>query len=190
MEVLMEDDPAIQIWTEIRLWSDQVLEIPCPGFANLPPCPFARMAWLKNNVVVHVTTELSDVVDVKSVLEADEDRLHLFAWTDYQQMTVEELDQWIEDQNQNHFGVWLMGFHPDATENPLTPEFEGLVEDDYAVILVQSLNKLVEASETLKKTKYYEKFPAEDMQYINRRKEIYDAWNEKANQKTSQKGWS
>lgn len=190
VEVLMENESAVQIWKEIRLWSNEVLEVPCLGFANLPPCPFARAAWLKNNVVVHVTSEIDDVIDVKSVIPKDHEQLHLFAWTDYQQMTAEEFNQWIEDQNQNHFGVWLMGFHPNATENPLTPEFEGLVEDDYAIILVQSLNKLVEASETLKKTKYYEKFPAQDMQYINRRKEIRDAWNEKASQENAQEGWT
>ena len=72
----MERESAVQIWNEIRLWSDEVLEVPCPGFANLPPCPFARMAWLNNNVVVHVTYELSDVVDVKSVFPHDDDKLH------------------------------------------------------------------------------------------------------------------
>jgi len=188
--MLMDDESAIQIWKEIRLWSEKVLEVPSPGFANLPPCPFARTAWLKNNVVVYVTTELGDVVELKSVLPADEEQLHLFAWTDYQQITAVEFNQWIEDQNQNHFGVWLMGFHPDATENPLTPEFEGLIEDDYAIVLVQSLSKLVDASETLKKTKYYDKFPAEDMQYIHRRKEIQDAWNEKTSKKNANKNWA
>ena len=80
--MLMDDESAIQIWKEIRLWSEKVLEVPCPGFANLPPCPFARTAWLKNNVVVYVTTELGDVVELKSVLPADEEQLHLFAWID------------------------------------------------------------------------------------------------------------
>ena len=186
----MEQDSAIQICNEIRLWSDEVLEVPCFGFANLPPCPFARAAWLKNNVVVHVTSDIGDVIEVKSVIPKNHEQLHLFAWTDYDQMTAEEFNCWLEEQNQNHFGVWLMGFHPNATENPLTPEFEGLIEDDYAIILVQSLNKLVEASETLKKTRYYEKFPAEDMQYINRRKEVYDAWNEKACQENAEEGSS
>lgn len=186
----MERESAVQIWNEIRLWSDEVLEVPCAGFANLPPCPFARMAWLKNNVVVHVTYELGDVVDVKSVMDAKDERLHLFAWVNHWEMTADQFNYWIEEQNQNHFGVWLMGFHPNATENPLTPEFEGLIEDDYAIILVQSLKELVEASESLRKTRYYEKFPAEDMQYINRRKEVYDAWNEKACQENAEEGSS
>ena len=39
-----------------------------------PPCPFARMAWLKNNVVSpYVTYELGDVVDVKSVMDAKDE---------------------------------------------------------------------------------------------------------------------
>lgn len=184
----MEQDTAVQIWQEIRLWSDEVLEVPSSGFANLPPCPFARTAWLKNNVIVHVTYELDDVIDIKSVLSGSEEKLHLFAWVNYDEMTAAQFDEWIEEQNQNHFGVWLMGFHPNATENPLTPAFEGLIEDDYAIILVQSLNELVEASESLKKTDYYQKFPATDMQYINRRKEIRDAWNEKASQENAQEG--
>ncbi len=186
----MEHESAVQIWNEIRLWSDEVLEIPCPGYANLPPCPFARMAWLKNNVIVHVTCELGDVIDVKSVMEANDEKLHLFAWVNYWEMTSNEFNYWIEEQNQNHFGVWLMGFHPNATENPQIPEFQGIVEDDYAIILVQSLKELVGASNILRKTKYYEKHPSEDMQYINRRKEVYDAWNEKACQENAEEGSS
>lgn len=173
---------SVQIAQEIRQWSDEVLEHPCETFANLPPCPYARSAWTDNRVMIHVTQDLEAVTEIKAFFPPTEDLLHIVAWTDYDNLTPRQFDEWIEKNNEQHFGVWLMGFHPDSDEDALTPEFSGLIEDDYALILVQSLGHLVRASDALRKTDYYSKFPARDMQYIQRRKEVFDAWNEKVDE--------
>jgi len=180
------DKASVLIAQEIQMWSEDILEKPSPLFGGLPPCPYARMAWMKNCVMIHVTPEIETVAEIKAFHPPTDELLHIVAWTNFDEMTAEEFDEWIEDQNKNHFGVWIMGFHPDSPEDPLTPEFSGNGADDYALLLVQSYSHLIEASENLRDTAYYDKFPHEDMVYINKRKEIFDAWNEKVDAKAQQ----
>lgn len=177
------EETAVLIAQELRDWSEKILEVPADTFGGLPPCPFARKAWMDENVMVHVTQDISSVVEIKACFPPTEDLMHIIALTDYDDMTADEFDQWIEDQNKAHFGVWIMGFHPDADVDPLTPEYEGLGVDDYAIIVMQSLDHLVSASEILRRTPYYANFPADDMAYINKRKETFNAWDEKVNAK-------
>jgi len=51
------------------------------------------------------------------------------------------------------------------------PEFEAKTDVDYALILVQSLEHLVVASDKLRDSGYYDQFESDDMAYIDRRKE-------------------
>jgi hypothetical protein len=180
------DKASVLIAQEIQMWSEDILEKPSPLFGGLPPCPYARMAWMKNCVMIHVTPEIETVAEIKAFHPPTDELLHIVAWTNFDEMTADEFDEWIGQQNRNHFGVWIMGFHPDSPEDPLTPEFSGNGADDYALLLVQSYSHLIEASENLRDTAYYDKFPHEDMVYINKRKEIFDAWNEKVDAKAQQ----
>ena len=180
------DKASVLIAQEIQTWSEEILEKPSPLFGGLPPCPYARMAWMKNCVMIHVTPEIETVAEIKAFHPPTDELLHIVAWTNFDEMTADEFDDWVADQNENHFGVWIMGFHPDSPEDPLTPEFSGNGADDYALLLVQSYSHLIEASENLRNTAYYDKFPLEDMVYINKRKEIFDAWNEKVDAKAQQ----
>jgi hypothetical protein len=133
--------------------------------------------------MIHVTPDIDTIAEIKAFHPPTDDLLHVVAWTDYDDMTPAQFDAWVDAQNKNHFGVWIMGFHPDSDEDPLTPEFEGLGADDYAIILVQSYTHLIEASERLRTTQYYANFPDEDIEYLTKRKETYDAWNEKVDAK-------
>ena len=171
-------DPK-DIADEIFKWSNEIVETPLEAFGGLPACPFARAAWAQNNVMLHVIYDIDVVLDIKNSIDPFSPMIHVCAWLDYDELTADEFQKCIDHQNENHFGVWLMGFHPDSEENTMTPEFDGLVEDDYALILVQSLEHLVEASDRLRRTSYYDAFSPEDMSYINHRQAIYYAWNEK-----------
>lgn len=174
---------AVLIAQEIRQWSAEILEQRSAAYGNMPPCPYARAAWLEQRVMVHVTADLSSVVDIKACFPPTEDMIHVIAWTDWDQMSPDEFTHWLSTQNQNHFGVWLMGFHPEADEDETFPTFEGNGADDYAIILVQSLAHLVEASDQLRNTPYYDQMPADDMAFINQRKETFDAWDKKVDAK-------
>ena len=180
------EETAVLVAQEIRDWSERVLEVPSEMFGGLPACPFARKAWLSESVMIHVTMSLDAVVDMKACFPPTEDLLHVFAYLDYESMTPEEFNAWIDEQNEQHFGVWLMGFHPDSAEDPLTAEYEGLCDENYAIIIMQSLDHIVLASESLRKTGYYSNFPEEDMEYINARRDVFDKWDKKVNAKAYQ----
>ena len=171
---------------EILKWSHLAVEAPLEIFGGLPACPFAREAWARSNVLMHVVYELDPVVEIKAASNPLDPLVHIMAWVEYDKMTPDEFNAGLDEQNTNHFGIWLMGFHPDSEDNTMTPEFEGIVEDDYALILVQSLDHLVRASNKLRKTGYYQAFSQDDMKYIDNRRDVYNAWNEKvSSQKAS-----
>lgn len=54
--------------------------------------------------------------------------------------------------------MFLMGFHPDDDENEFLDDedFISTVEESYAMIFLQRLSKLEEASVTLRKNGYYQ----------------------------------
>ena len=180
------EEAAVLIAQEIQLWSETVLEEASPLFGGLPPCPYAQQAWLRNVVMIHVTPDIDTIAEIKAFHPPTDDLLHVVAWTGTDEMSPKDFDAWIAKQNTNHFGVWLMGFHPDSEEDPLTPEFQGLGADDYAIILVQSYSHLIEASDKLRDTEYYANFADADIEYIEKRKETYDAWNEKVDAKAQE----
>lgn len=154
---------------EIRLWSKTVLEKPCAGFGGLPACPFAKKAWLDEKVRVHVTDNLQTVIDLKNQFDPEFDGVDVIAWTAFQSMTPNEFDKWVLLQNVTSCDVWIMGFHPDSEDDALTEEFEALTDLEYAIILVQSLEHLVSASDRLVRTGYYKSFSNADKQFISER---------------------
>ena len=174
---------AVLISQEIRDWSEQVLEAPSDEHGGLAPCPFARMAWLKENVMIHVTQDIEAVIELKALYPPTSDTMHIVAWTGFGDMTTDQFAEWLNDQNQAHFGVWMTGFHPDAEEDETIPEYSGLGVDDYAIILMQSYEHLVSSSRRLLRTAYYRRYSPEDLSHINNRQEKFDAWNEKVNAK-------
>lgn len=179
---------AVLISQEIRDWSEQVLEAPSDEHGGHAPCPFARMAWLKENVMVHVTPDLDSIVELKALYPPTSDTMHIIAWTNYDELTADEFGDWLGDQNRDHFGVWMTGFHPEAEDDETIPEYSGLGVDDYAIILMQSYEHLVSSSRRLLRTAYYRRYSPEDLKHIKRRQEKFDAWNEKVNAKAYEHG--
>jgi len=177
------EETAVLISQEIRDWSEQVLEAPSEEHGGLAPCPFARMAWLKENVMIHVTPDIEAVIELKALYPPTSDTMHVIAWTGFRDMTTDQFAEWLNDQNQAHFGVWMTGFHPDAEEDETIPQYSGLGADDYAIILMQSYEHLVSSSKRLLRTAYYQRYSPDDLGHINNRQEKFDAWNEKVNAK-------
>lgn len=177
------EDSAVLICQEIRDWSEKILEVASAEHGGFPPCPFARQAWMRENVMVHVTPDLEAVIEMKALYPPTSDNMHIMAWTGASEMSPEEFYNWVDKQNVNHFGVWITGFHPDAEDDESIPEYNGIGADDYAIILMQSYEHLVSASNRLFRTGYYRAYTREDMNLIKDRKEKFDAWNEKINAK-------
>jgi len=95
-----------------------------------------------------------------------DDEVEVVAWTDWNKMSAEEFDEWVDVQNKEHEGTWIIGFHPDHPEDENMNEFEGNDSPEYAMILVQSLAHLARASKKILKRGYYVRYSAADTEHI------------------------
>lgn len=162
---------AYAIKAEIADWSQEVLEAAADAYGGLPPCPFARKAWVDGLVSVEVVDTIAEVIADAYLSDSDSEFVTVYALLDSGGMTVEQFDAALEEFNEMDTGVWLMGSHHQAEDDPLMPEFEAKTDVDYGLILVQSLKHLVVASDKLRETGYYDQFSSDEMAYIERRKE-------------------
>ena len=83
---------------EIRCWSKEVLEVPSENFEQLPPCPYAKQAWKKDKVKIHVTDDLSLATRIKKNNPPVDDKVEVIAWTDWNDMSADEFDKWVDDK--------------------------------------------------------------------------------------------
>jgi len=152
---------------EIRQWSKHALEIPNPEFNGLPACPYAKAAWKddKVDIVFKETDDYSIVFD--TILNWD-DTKELVIVADTSFIEVEdEFHKYLDDINEcisekffEDQDFWVMGFHPYQDSNELIDDgtFEGISDTEYAIIFVQRLSKLQEASNKLVGRNYYDRY--------------------------------
>ena len=164
----MVKDIEVTITEEIRSWSKESLEQINPNFGNLQPFPYAENAWETDRVGIgfkrspswqDLTTILStwdDKYDLTILVDLDymKDRERFYAY-------VDGLNEGIAQGIFIDKDLWLMSYHPDDEPNELVyadEVFEGVIDTDYAMVFIQRLSKLHEASEKLKKTDYYKEY--------------------------------
>jgi len=157
---------------EIKLWSSEVLEKPSENFAGYAPCPYAKQAWSANKVDMVVTEDLGIIDRIKTHSPPKGDEVKLVAWTGWESMTEEEFDKWMQKENDNHNGIWLIGFHPNTEEDEQIDEYVYSDAPDYALILVQPLKHLQSTSKILMKKGYYGLHSKEEIKQVIRRNSI------------------
>jgi len=172
------DDEALKIAERVRIWSISQIEVPNPIY-NGPPCPFAKAAWARHRVMIHVTPDLEAVVELKGFNPPEGDFTHVVAWTGWREMSEDDFSDWIFSQNENHFGVWISAFHPGFGEKEQDETDIFSQVDDICIILVQEYEHLVRASEALKKTGYYRSYSNVELEVLDERKEQLNAWKRK-----------
>ena len=153
---------------ELRDWSEKVLEVPSDEFNGLPPCPYAKRAWTQNKVRMHITSNIDQCIRIKNDCP-DDDSVDVVAWVDYEKMSAEQFDDWLDEQNKEHRGIWVIGFHPDHPKDGALEEYEGNGAPEYALILIQSLRHLSESSEKIYNKGYYAKYSQPDINHIKQR---------------------
>ena len=154
---------------EIRSWSSEVLEKPSDNFSGLPPCPYARKAWSNDKVRVHVAQDLDLAVRIKEGNPPEKDSVDVLGWTGWDNMSADEFDTWLDEQNEDHKGIWIIGFHPEHPLDDSQEEFEGNGSPTYGVILIQPLSDLSAASKRILTKGYYSNYAPEDMNHVIRR---------------------
>ena len=156
------------IESDIRKWSHEFLEVPNEKLNGLPPCPYARQAWLDDKVTFSINTGLEGLAqEVKNFSNHDYD---IVVWADENLPDMEYLDGWCDGVNEamSIAGVdmHLMVFHPDYSAEEAGLDFlveEGVTDDtlEYCMVFVQLLSKLDDAALSLEKSGYYKHFPVD-----------------------------
>ena len=150
---------------DIRKWSHEFLEVPSKMLNGLPPCPYAKQAWLDNKVVFSINTGIDGLA--KEVADFDQHDYDIVIWASEYLPVMEYLDGYCDGINEAMSiagrDMHLMVFHPDYDANEAGLDF--LVDDvtdedlDYCMVFVQKLSTLDDASLSLEKSGYYQHFP-------------------------------
>ena len=67
-----------KIEADIRKWSHEFLEVPNEKLNGLPPCPYAKQAWLDNKVVFSINTGVDGLA--KEVADFNEHDYDIVVW--------------------------------------------------------------------------------------------------------------
>jgi len=151
---------------DIRTWSREFLEVPNAKLNGLPPCPYAKQAWLENKVTFSINTGVAGLI--KEVADFDRHNFDIVVWANAVLPDVQYLDGFCDGMNEALSvagkDLHLMVFHPDYDADDAGLDF--LVTEDvtdsglvYCMVFVQKLSLLDDASQSLDKSGYYSHFP-------------------------------
>jgi len=139
---------------DIEDWILNFLSKPSTTFAGLPPCPYAKRAWLDGKVLVrHIHSQELELA-IKSSKDSFPDNKDVILFcVDPVSITPKELDDLCTSTDK----FVLLVDHPDLVE-----EIQGVVlnQGKYAIVFMQRRNQLIDARAELEHTNYYENFPA------------------------------
>ena len=170
----------IIIVEEIRRWIENVVNIPSDHFNGLPPCPYAKQAWARNEI----TVVFGGREQVGIVLDDWPENADIVIVVVVDPLEYEGLNDWCDKQNEDlkSEDMTLMPFVPGETIDTGQPDeemtnWDPLVEEEYGMIFVQSLTELETASAHLMSKGYYKNCSKEFMEYVRKRSErAQHAW--------------
>ena len=153
-----------RIISETREWSKHALERSNEHYNGLPACPYAKKAWAENRVGFAFKYD-NQWQDLYKLISQWDDSKDVVILIDFSPLPLDEMDEYLNGMNDaisNGFFInedmFLMGFHPEDVDNELLDDedFESTVDTPYAMIFLQRLSKLQEASDALRLKGYYE----------------------------------
>jgi hypothetical protein len=158
----------VSIAADLRDWSLNVLEVANPALNGLPACPYAKEAWKQNKV--HVVETQALIADANDEALKFDNTYDLVVVASYRFPDIQLFNAYIDFLNDKYTekDLHIMGFHPDygAEDADLDflyeHEWESSVEDEYAMMFIQSLSKVDDASLRLEKLGYYDVYPEEE----------------------------
>lgn len=124
-------------------------------FNNLPPCPFAKQAWVENKVYLKHEQD-PNIAEDQELLKSYEVIIYVYDPTKIDSDTLSNLAKALSNQE-----IVALEDHPSHIE-----EIQGisLNNGEYALILVQLRSKLEQARKALEATGYYKNWPTD---YLN-----------------------
>ena len=134
---------------KIEDWVLNFLSKPNSAFDNLPPCPYAKKAWLDGNVEVK---EFQSFASMRKDLDEwnKEVVIYLFQYTTLPRCG--ELEALSSKFNEQYPDFLFLEESPDLVE-----DVGGVIvnQGDLCMMIVQKRKEVEEAREELKKTGYY-----------------------------------
>ena len=158
---------------DVRVWSEEFLEIPNKHLGGIPACPFAKKTWNDNKVIVQVKRKFkqykSELNTHLKQLDFDVHEILIFCDPFYN-YSLDQFQDIIDDYNNwyNKKDIFFMGFHPHNPANEEEQEFlvtptgeMPVVNSDlaYSMMLIQKFSQLQEASDKLHHQGYYKLWP-------------------------------
>ena len=86
-----------KIEQDIRDWSANFLEIPHDKLNGLPPCPYAKQAWLEDKVAFSINTGLEGLA--QTVKEFDLHGYDIVVWASEEVYDIAYLDGYCDGIN-------------------------------------------------------------------------------------------
>jgi len=169
---------------DIRNWSHNFLEVPNVKLNGLPPCPYAKQAWLDDKVIFSINTGLDGLVEEVQQFESHD--YDIVVWASEYMPGMEYLNGFCDGMNVGlsiqSIDLHLMVFHPDYDAEDAGLAFlqdDGVTDQElvYCMVFVQRLSPLDDAALSLEKSGYYEHFPDEvyESLVLDRRRLRHDA---------------
>lgn len=167
---------GIEIESDLRSWSREVLEVPNSHLGNLPPCPYAKQAWVDNKVQVIETANIyADALKLCTSFSTIGKELVVLASYNLPELAL--FNDYVAQLNKTFPTLHCMEFHPDYGAEDAELDF--LADNDwvsgvdapYCMLFIQDLELVVRASDKLQRLGYYSAYPeAEYEQLVVKRK--------------------
>ena len=151
---------------DIRNWSHNFLEVPNVKLNGLPPCPYAKQAWLDNKVTFSINTGIEGLIRAVRIFDTHD--YDIVVWAEENVIDMPYLDGFVDGMNEllsvAGIDMHLMQFHPEYSAEEAGLDFlleEGVSDPDleYCMVFVQKLSLLDDAALSLEKSDYYMNFP-------------------------------
>tara|TARA_R100001463_G_scaffold62902_1_gene115846 strand:- start:823 stop:1383 length:561 start_codon:yes stop_codon:yes gene_type:complete len=153
------------ITEDILSWSKDFIELPNKHLGNLPTCPYAKTARLKNQIKIIEQPNAEDllitIIKQCQIIKKLNKKIIIIGCPDLS-MTADELVDYIHALNHVFVpkDVYLMCHHPedDGEEEPVEflEDTDWYPENTFMMVLIQPFMELENASEHLNKTGFYD----------------------------------
>lgn len=155
-----------EIKQELITWMKDFVEKPNPSLGDWPPCPYARQARIQNKIVIKVVEPdyLLSQIRVDTTKWKEEEAI-VYA-VDHNKINAEDLAERCNNWNDNLLmkdDFVILEDHPDTVEhvNGVHMNF-----GKCALIILQKLSKLNEASDTLDRKGYYDVWGKDELKFV------------------------
>jgi hypothetical protein len=181
------------IKSELRLWAKKYLTPNSPHFNGMPACPFAENALERDHVEIRIGFgwSYSSIMDTarrfpqtKSIVihaEVNPEKSSADFHKD-----LNDINPQLAKSN-----LWLIGFHPDDPDPDFADDddFTPLVDEPYAMVFVQRLTELDDASRQLEAQRYYKGASSKEVKHLYQRRQAREEYEDGYGKKT-RRSWS